>query len=77
MQPTFTGVRKRLMNIKADPLELAKQQAVASAMSEIILGFRRGERPDKAEITILSTLTYLGVTKGIKLTNPDSLFLLE
>jgi len=80
MQPTFTGVRKKSMITNRDPIdpiELAKLNAVATAMSEVSASFRRNENPEKAEVTLLSALTYLGVTKGIKLTDPDSLFLLE
>jgi hypothetical protein len=65
------------MIINHDPNEIAKLNAVALAMSEISASFRRNESPDKADVALLSTLTYLGVTSGIKLTDPDSLFLLE
>lgn len=64
-------------NVKVDAVELAKRIKVAQAMSDVYSNFVLNEDIQNADVTRFAVTNYLGGSTGIKLIDPDSLFLLE
>ena len=64
-------------NVRVSPEYLAQRNAVAKAMTDVYMSFVDKENYKMADVARFATTTYLGGSSGIKLIDPDSLFLIS